>query len=88
MYEDTDIQLKGKMKKVFSSPMAKQLWPFSLCHAYCHCFRHCIVLSFHCPDEVNVTIHWLLKYYPCHNEFNNIEVSEEASCNISSDIRL
>ncbi|XP_063347328.1 transmembrane protein 87A isoform X2 [Pelmatolapia mariae] len=28
---------------------------------------------FDCPEEVNVTIHWLLKYYPCHNEYNNIE---------------
>uniref|UniRef100_A0A8C6V1G4 Transmembrane protein 87B n=1 Tax=Neogobius melanostomus TaxID=47308 RepID=A0A8C6V1G4_9GOBI len=29
--------------------------------------------SFSCPEKVNLTIHWLLKYYPCHNEFNNIE---------------
>ncbi|XP_074532184.1 transmembrane protein 87A [Halichoeres trimaculatus] len=31
------------------------------------------VVSFGCPEEVSFTIHWLLKYYPCHNEFNNIE---------------
>ncbi|XP_011482956.1 transmembrane protein 87B isoform X2 [Oryzias latipes] len=31
------------------------------------------VVSFACPEEVSVTIHWLLKYYPCHNEFNNLE---------------
>lgn len=28
-----------------------------------------------CPEEVTFTIQWYLKYYPCHNEFNNIEVS-------------
>uniref|UniRef100_A0A3Q2WLC1 Transmembrane protein 87B n=1 Tax=Haplochromis burtoni TaxID=8153 RepID=A0A3Q2WLC1_HAPBU len=32
---------------------------------------------FDCPEEVDVTIHWLLKYYPCHNEYNNIEVSKK-----------
>ncbi|KAM7385761.1 hypothetical protein PAMP_001819 [Pampus punctatissimus] len=31
------------------------------------------VISFGCPEEVVFTIHWYLKYYPCHNEFNNIE---------------
>ncbi|XP_069001054.1 transmembrane protein 87A [Embiotoca jacksoni] len=31
------------------------------------------VVSFSCPEEVTFTIHWYLKYYPCHNEFNNIE---------------
>ncbi|XP_067380208.1 transmembrane protein 87A isoform X1 [Channa argus] len=31
------------------------------------------VVSFACPEEVLFTIHWYLKYYPCHNEFNNIE---------------
>ncbi|XP_041803579.1 transmembrane protein 87A isoform X1 [Chelmon rostratus] len=31
------------------------------------------VVSFGCPEEVTFTIHWFLKYYPCHNEFNNIE---------------
>lgn len=31
------------------------------------------VVSFGCPEEVSFTVHWLLKYYPCHNEFNNIE---------------
>ncbi|XP_005737119.1 transmembrane protein 87A isoform X3 [Pundamilia nyererei] len=31
------------------------------------------VWPFDCPEEVDVTIHWLLKYYPCHNEYNNIE---------------
>ncbi|XP_035462593.1 transmembrane protein 87A isoform X2 [Scophthalmus maximus] len=31
------------------------------------------VVSFGCPEEVTFTIHWLLKYYPCHNEFSNID---------------
>ncbi|XP_071754046.1 transmembrane protein 87B isoform X1 [Centroberyx gerrardi] len=31
------------------------------------------VSSFHCPEEITFTIHWYLKFYPCHNEFNNIE---------------
>uniref|UniRef100_A0A8B9H7W4 Transmembrane protein 87B n=1 Tax=Astyanax mexicanus TaxID=7994 RepID=A0A8B9H7W4_ASTMX len=33
------------------------------------------VTSFHCPEEVHFNISWYLKYYPCHNEFNNIEVN-------------
>uniref|UniRef100_A0AAY4E1L3 Transmembrane protein 87B n=1 Tax=Denticeps clupeoides TaxID=299321 RepID=A0AAY4E1L3_9TELE len=28
-----------------------------------------------CPEPVKFTVRWYLKYYPCHNEFNNIEVS-------------
>ncbi|KAG5266669.1 hypothetical protein AALO_G00234800 [Alosa alosa] len=28
---------------------------------------------FSCPEEVKFTIHWFLKFYPCHNEFNNLE---------------
>ncbi|XP_034538021.1 transmembrane protein 87A-like isoform X1 [Notolabrus celidotus] len=31
------------------------------------------VVSFGCPENVTFTVHWMLKYYPCHNEFNNIE---------------
>ncbi|KAA8583937.1 hypothetical protein FQN60_015145 [Etheostoma spectabile] len=31
------------------------------------------VVPFGCPEEVNFSIHWYLKYYPCHNEYNNIE---------------
>ncbi|XP_061083685.1 transmembrane protein 87A isoform X1 [Conger conger] len=31
------------------------------------------IASFGCPEEVKFTIHWYLKYYPCHNDFNNIE---------------
>ncbi|KAM7408930.1 hypothetical protein PAMA_002583 [Pampus argenteus] len=31
------------------------------------------VVPFGCNEEVVFTIHWYLKYYPCHNEFNNIE---------------
>ncbi|XP_030011675.1 transmembrane protein 87A isoform X2 [Sphaeramia orbicularis] len=31
------------------------------------------VAYFGCPEEVDFTIHWYLRYYPCHNEFNNIE---------------
>ncbi|CAG6017491.1 unnamed protein product [Menidia menidia] len=26
-----------------------------------------------CPEEMTFTIHWLLKYCPCYNEFNNVE---------------
>ncbi|KAK1791385.1 hypothetical protein P4O66_013394 [Electrophorus voltai] len=33
------------------------------------------VTSFSCPQEVSFTISWYLRYYPCHNEFNNIEKS-------------
>lgn len=33
------------------------------------------VLSFSCPERINLTIQWYLRYYPCHNEFGNIEVS-------------
>uniref|UniRef100_A0AAR2JKB9 Transmembrane protein 87B n=1 Tax=Pygocentrus nattereri TaxID=42514 RepID=A0AAR2JKB9_PYGNA len=33
------------------------------------------VTSFSCPDEVSFTIRWYLKYYPCHNEYTNVEVS-------------
>lgn len=39
------------------------------------CF-YLLVLSFYCPEEVTFTIQWYLKYYPCHNEFNNVEVSK------------
>ncbi|XP_008281202.1 transmembrane protein 87A isoform X1 [Stegastes partitus] len=31
------------------------------------------VVSFGCPEEVTFTVRWYLRYYPCHNEFNNIE---------------
>ncbi|XP_076020916.1 transmembrane protein 87A [Genypterus blacodes] len=31
------------------------------------------VVSSFCPEEVTFSIHWYLKYYPCHNEFNNID---------------
>ncbi|XP_056147647.1 transmembrane protein 87A [Lampris incognitus] len=31
------------------------------------------VVSFGCPEEVTFVIHWYLKYYPCHNEFNNVD---------------
>ncbi|XP_041865851.1 transmembrane protein 87A isoform X1 [Melanotaenia boesemani] len=31
------------------------------------------VSSSGCPEGVTFTIHWLLKYYPCYNEFNNVE---------------
>ncbi|XP_017558143.1 transmembrane protein 87A isoform X1 [Pygocentrus nattereri] len=31
------------------------------------------VTSFSCPDEVSFTIRWYLKYYPCHNEYTNVE---------------
>ncbi|KAM4591107.1 transmembrane protein 87A isoform 2-T2 [Odontesthes bonariensis] len=31
------------------------------------------VVFLDCSEEVNLTINWLLKYYPCHNEFKNID---------------
>ncbi|KAG7334321.1 hypothetical protein KOW79_002728 [Hemibagrus wyckioides] len=31
------------------------------------------VSSFNCPAEVSFVIRWYLKFYPCHNEFSNIE---------------
>uniref|UniRef100_A0A8C0YK31 Uncharacterized protein n=1 Tax=Cyprinus carpio carpio TaxID=630221 RepID=A0A8C0YK31_CYPCA len=31
------------------------------------------VASFGCPEEVRFSIKWFLKYYPCHNEYSNIE---------------
>ncbi|KAF5900366.1 transmembrane protein 87A-like, partial [Clarias magur] len=31
------------------------------------------VSSFNCPVEVPFTVRWYLKFYPCHNEFTNIE---------------
>ncbi|KAI5108595.1 transmembrane protein 87B, partial [Silurus meridionalis] len=31
------------------------------------------VSSFNCPAEVSFIIRWYLKFYPCHNEFSNIE---------------
>lgn len=37
------------------------------------------VLSFDCPERTELTIHWYLRYYPCHNEFSNIEVSTHVS---------
>ncbi|XP_061646235.1 transmembrane protein 87A isoform X3 [Phyllopteryx taeniolatus] len=35
-----------------------------------YCFKF---VSFGCPEDVTFTIQWYLKYYPCHNDFNNIE---------------
>lgn len=34
---------------------------------------HLRVTSFCCPEEVTFSIQWFLKYYPCHNQYNNIE---------------
>ncbi|XP_059501185.1 transmembrane protein 87B isoform X2 [Stegostoma tigrinum] len=31
------------------------------------------VVSFRCPENVSLTVEWYLRYYPCHNEFNNIK---------------
>lgn len=31
------------------------------------------VVSFKCTEEVLLIVEWYLRYYPCHNEFNNIE---------------
>uniref|UniRef100_A0A674C4C9 Transmembrane protein 87A-like n=1 Tax=Salmo trutta TaxID=8032 RepID=A0A674C4C9_SALTR len=36
-------------------------------------YYSCQFVSFGCPEEITFTIQWYLKYYPCHNEFNNIE---------------
>lgn len=43
-------------------------------------YLHLSVVSFHCPEGVDFTIHWFLKYYHCYNEYNNIEVSTAALC--------
>lgn len=37
------------------------------------------VLYFGCPERMALTIHWYLKYYPCYNDFSNIEVSKYIS---------
>nr|XP_046258371.1 transmembrane protein 87A isoform X1 [Scatophagus argus] len=37
------------------------------------------VMAVGCPEEVAFTVHWYLKYYPCHNAFNNIEEMYERS---------
>lgn len=42
---------------------------------WCKVFILFAVASFGCPEEVTFTIRWFLKHYPCHNEYNNIEVS-------------
>ncbi|XP_067841204.1 transmembrane protein 87A isoform X1 [Heptranchias perlo] len=31
------------------------------------------VVSFKCPEAVSLTVEWYLRYYHCHNEFNNIK---------------
>ncbi|XP_075874943.1 transmembrane protein 87A isoform X1 [Nelusetta ayraudi] len=31
------------------------------------------VLSVSCPERMDIAIQWYLRYYPCHNEFLNIE---------------
>ncbi|XP_041044742.1 transmembrane protein 87B isoform X1 [Carcharodon carcharias] len=31
------------------------------------------VVSFKCPEAISLTVEWYLRYYPCHNEFNNIK---------------
>ncbi|XP_069743786.1 transmembrane protein 87A isoform X2 [Narcine bancroftii] len=31
------------------------------------------VVSFKCADEVSLVVEWYLRYYPCHNEFNNVK---------------
>lgn len=77
MYKDTDIELKGKTwldnVLITCSPKCFSLLSFFLCFVIT-CL-HVLVVSFGCPEEMDFTIHWLLKYYPCHNEYNNIEVS-------------
>lgn len=78
MYKNTDIELKGKTQKMLSTLITKKSCPFFVSHAYHHYCLQLLVVSFNCPEEVSFTVHWYLKYYPCHNEFNNIEVSTEA----------
>ncbi|TTI76918.1 Transmembrane protein 87A [Bagarius yarrelli] len=34
---------------------------------------HWTVTVVNCPAEVSFVIRWFLKFYPCHNEFSNIE---------------
>ncbi|XP_026211879.1 transmembrane protein 87A isoform X1 [Anabas testudineus] len=43
------------------------------------------VVSFQCPEEVSFTIHWYLKFYPCHNDFNNVEEMYELTAQSRGD---
>ncbi|XP_042189009.1 transmembrane protein 87A isoform X2 [Callorhinchus milii] len=31
------------------------------------------VVSFNCPENITLTVEWYLRYYPCHNEFSNVD---------------
>lgn len=74
MYKDTDIELKGKQENKCAHGLSQKVFPFLSFVFIITCVLF-LVLSFSCPEDVTFTVHWYLKYYPCHNEFNNIEVS-------------
>ncbi len=74
MYRDTDVELTGKTCEC-AHGLSQNCVP-CVCHHLC--LRHlCLrsVAHFSCPEAVTFTIRWYLRYYPCHNEFNNVEVS-------------
>lgn len=73
MYNDTDIEFEGKVFTFCSCCVAKTSI-YSLKHVHTYVFLLQVV-SFDCPERMALTIHWYLKYCPCHNEFSNIEVS-------------
>lgn len=72
MYKDTDIDLEGKTQTCAHNMFGGKELPQRTVHG-----PSCVlsVVSFSCPEKITFTIHWYLKYYPCHNEFHNIEVN-------------
>lgn len=75
MFKDTNIELKGeKRKKCQSDDFTIHTLPICLLLLVCLTLLSAVV-SFGCPEEVTFTIQWYLKYYPCHNDFSNIDVS-------------
>lgn len=77
MYKDTDIDLKGKTQTCAHNMFGG--WGGGSCLLLKRPVHGppCVlsVVSFSCPEKITFTIHWYLKYYPCHNEFHNIEVN-------------
>lgn len=92
MYKDTDIELKGiyffflfflHRSKMKLNKHIYLLW-LLLTAYWGKVFILLVVTSFGCPKEVTFTIQWFLKHYPCHNEYNNIEVSGTCSMLLKS----
>lgn len=70
MYEGTDIELKGRIFQSSSSYVIEIRFA-----SITNCVFLLQVLSVSCPKRMDIAIQWYLRYYPCHNEFLNIEVS-------------